>query len=93
MIDIGNKFLAIYDNLTFVNKLSWLLEDNYNSHGLHKTTDQEVFNLILQILPKSFIIEHIKGHQADSMFYKDLLIKARLTIDADKLQVPIIPYL
>ena len=85
MIDIDNKFLAIYDNLTFVNKLSWLLEDNYNSHGLHKTTDQEVFNLILQILPKSFIIEHIKGHQDDYKKYSDLPIKARLNIDADEI--------
>ena len=51
MIEIGNKFLAICDNLAFVNKLSWLLEDNYNNHGLHKSTEQEAFHVILQILP------------------------------------------
>ena len=72
MTDIGNKFLAIYDNLAFVNKLSWLLEDDYNSHGIHKATAQEVFKLILQIIPNDFAIEH-----------KDLSTKARLNIDAD----------
>ena len=62
MIDIGNGFLAIYDNLAFVNKLSWLLEDDYNNHSLHKSSDQEAFHLILQILSTSFTIEHVKEH-------------------------------
>ena len=74
MTDIGNKSLAIYDNLDFVNKLSWLLEDDYNSHGIHKATAQEVLKLILQIIPNDFAIEH-----------KDLSTKARLNIDADKI--------
>ena len=56
MIDIGNEFLAIYDNLPFVNTLSWLLEDDYINHCLHESTEQKTFHLILQILPKSFTI-------------------------------------
>ena len=65
MIVIGNAFIAICDNLSFVDKLSWLLEDDYNNHGLHKSTEQEAFHLILKILPKTFSIEHVKGHQDD----------------------------
>ena len=41
MIEIGNELLAICDNLDFVSNLSWLLEDNYNNHGLHKSTEQD----------------------------------------------------
>ena len=93
MIDIDNKFLAICDTLAFVNKLSWLLKDDYNNHGLHKSTEQELFHLILQILPKSFVIEHIKGHQNDSVLYNDLSIKDRLNIDANKLHLYILPCL
>ena len=85
MIDKCNKFLAICNNLAFVNKRSWLLEDDYNSHGLHKSTEQETINLILQILSKSFAIEHIKGHQDYSVLCKDLSIKSRLNTDADKI--------
>ena len=86
MIEIRNEFLAICDNLAFVNKLSWLLEDDYNNHGLHKSTDQEAFHLIMQILPKSFTIEHVKGHQDNYRSYKDLPIKVRLNIDADEIE-------
>ena len=51
MIEIGNKFLAIYDNIAFVNRVSWLLGYDYNNHGLNKSTKQEAFYLILQIFP------------------------------------------
>ena len=85
MIEIGNEFLAICDNLAFVNKLSWLLEYDYNNHDLHKLMEQEAFHLILQILPKAFTIEHVKGHQDDYMHYKDIPIKGRLNIDADEI--------
>ena len=85
MIEIGNEFIAICDNLAFVNKLSWLLEDDYNDHGLHKSTEQEASHLILKILPKTFSIEHVKGHQDDYRQYRDLPIKARLNIDADEI--------
>ena len=85
MIIIGNAFIAICNNLDFVNKLSWLLEDDYNDHGLHKSREQEAFHLILKILPKTFSIEHMKGHQDDCTRYRDLLIKARLNIDADEI--------
>ena len=85
MIVIGNAFIAICDNLSFVDKLSWLLEDDYNNHGLHKSTEQEAFHLILKTLPKTFSIEHVKGHQDDYKRYRDLPIKARLNIDADEI--------
>ena len=73
MIEIGNDFLAIYDNLAFVNKLSWLLKDDYNNHAFHKSMEQETFHLILQILSKAFTIEHVKGHQDNYRSYKDLI--------------------
>ena len=73
MIEIGNDFLAICDNLAFVNKLSWLLKDDYNNHAFHKSTEQETFHLILQILSKAFTIEHVKGHQDNYRSYKDLI--------------------
>ena len=85
MIKIGNEFIASCDNLAFVNKLSWLLEDDYNNHGLHKSTEQEAFHLILKILPRTFSIEHVKGHQDDYRHYRDLPIKDRLNIDADEI--------
>ena len=85
MIEIGNEFLAICGNLAFVNKLSWLLEDDYNNHGLHKSTEQETFHLILQILPKALTIEHVIGHQDDYRRYKDRPIDARLNLDADEI--------
>ena len=85
MIEIRNEFLAICDNLAFVNKLSWLLEDDYNNHGLHKSTEQEAFHLTLQILPKAFTLEHVEDHQDDYRSYKDLSIKTSLNIDADEI--------
>ena len=51
MITTTNECLAIYDNLAFVTKLSWLLKDNYNSHDLHESTEQDALKLILKILP------------------------------------------
>ena len=83
MIGICNELLAICDNLTFVNKLSWLLEDYYNNYSIHRLTKQEAFHLILQILSKSFTIEHVKGHQDDYRNYKDLPIKDRINVDAN----------
>ena len=50
-ITTTNECLAIYDNLAFVTKLSWLLKDNYNSHDLHESTEQDALKLILKILP------------------------------------------
>ena len=73
MIEIGNDFLAICDNLAFVKKLSWLLKDDYNNHVFHKSTEQEAFYLILQILSKAFTIEHVIGHQDNYRSYKDLI--------------------
>ena len=85
MIEIGNEFIAICDNLAFVNKLSWLLEYDYNNHGINKSTEQVTIHLILKILPRTFSIENVKGHQDDYIHYRDLPIKARLNIDADEI--------
>ena len=85
MVPLTNKYIAICDNQAYVNKLSWLLEDDYHHHGLHKATESEALYLILQILPKNFKIEHILGHQDDKVIYKKLSIKARLNVDADKI--------
>ena len=85
MVPLTNKYIAICDNQAYVNKLSWLLEDDYHHHGLHKDTESEALYLILQILPKNFKIEHILGHQDDKVKYEKLSIKARLNVDADKI--------
>ena len=86
MIEIGNEFLTIFDNLAFVKRVSWLLGDNYNNHCLNKSTKKEAFYLILQIFPKAFTIENDKGHQDDYRSCKDLPIKTRLNIDADEIE-------
>ena len=84
MVTLINKYITIYDNQAYVNKLSLLLEDDYHRHGLHKATESEALSLILQILPKSFHNKHILGHQDDKVKYEKLSIKARLNVDADK---------
>ena len=38
MVKLENKYMAISGNHAYVNKLSWLLEDDYHHHGLHKFT-------------------------------------------------------
>ena len=85
MVTLTNKYIAIYDNQAYVNKLYWLLEDNYHHHGLHKATESEALYLILKILPKHFHIEHILGHQDDKIKYEKLSIKAKLNVDTDKI--------
>ena len=83
MIEIKNDYLSIYDILAFVNKLPWLLEDDYNSHDLHKLSEQEALKLIVKILPELFSIEHIESHQDNLSSYTNLSTKARLNIDTD----------
>ena len=56
MVTLANKYIAIYDNQAYVNKLSWLLEDDYHHHGLHKATESKALYLILKILTKNFLI-------------------------------------
>ena len=46
--------------MAYVNKFSWLLEDDYNRNDLHRSTEYEALSLILEILSSSFRIEHIK---------------------------------
>ena len=65
MVTLANKYISIYDNQAYLNKLSWLFEDDYHHHGLHKATESETLYLILKILPKHFHVEHIFGPQDD----------------------------
>ena len=83
MIAIMNDCLAICGNLVFVNKLSWLLEDDYNSNGLHKSTEQEALKLILKIISESFRIEYIESHQDKPSPYVNASTKACLNVGAD----------
>ena len=75
------------DNQAYVNKLTWLLEDEYHQHGLHKNTEAESLSIILQILPSKFKINPVKRHQDDKARYQDLDIKAKLNLDADKIAI------
>ena len=47
MIKIKNKCKAICSNPKYVRQLSWLLEDDYHHHGLHKSTEQEAISIKL----------------------------------------------
>ena len=85
MVTLINKYIANCDNQVYVNKLSWLLENDYHHHNLHKATKKEALYLILKIIPKNFDIEHILSHQDDKIKYEKLSIKARLNVDVDKI--------
>ena len=85
MVTLINKYIANCDNQVYVNKLSWLLENDYHHHNLHKATKKEALYLILKIIPKNFDIEHTLSHQDDLKKYEKLSIKARLNVDADKI--------
>ena len=54
MVTLANKYIAISDNQAYVNKLFWLLEDDYHHHCLRKSTESKTFYLILKMLPKNF---------------------------------------
>ena len=53
----------LYDNQAHVEKLAWLLVDDYYHHNLHRATENEVLILISQIISPNFRIKHIHGHQ------------------------------
>ena len=82
---VHNKIHASYDKQTYVNKLTWVLEDEYHQQELHKNTEAEAFSIIIQLTPSNFTIEYVKGHQDDKINYNDLDIKAYLNIDADSI--------
>ena len=84
-LPVKNKTHALCDNQAYVNKLTWLLEDDYHQQGLHKNTEAEALTIILQLLPKNFSIEHVKSHQDDKVAYNELDTKAQLNIDADSI--------
>ena len=82
---LKNNIHALCDNQAYVNKITWLLEDEYHQQGLHKNTEAEVLTLILQLSPVNFTIENVKGHQDNKLDYNELDTKAQLNIDADSI--------
>ena len=49
-ITIQNKCRFICDNESCVNKLTWLLKEDFHHHGLHKETENEALQLILNLI-------------------------------------------
>ena len=82
---VHNKINALCDNQVYIKKLTWLLDDEYNQQGIHKNTEAEALSIILRLLQSNITIEHVKSHQDDKIQYKDLDIKAQLSIDADSI--------
>ena len=52
---------------------------------IRKIKESEAYLAILSILPVNFVINRIKGHQADVKPRKDLTIAEQLNVDADKI--------
>ena len=75
-VSINNRIHALCDNQAYVDKLTYLLKDDYHHHGLYKNTEVEALSLNLHILLQNFSIEHIKGHQDNTKRYHELDIKA-----------------
>ena len=61
-ISIQNQYRSICDNQVYVNKLNWLLDEDFHHHGLHKETEDKVLQLIIHIITKQFSIQHILEH-------------------------------
>ena len=80
-----HSIISICDNEAYVNKLTWLLEEEFNHHGLNKETENETLQLILQLIPKQFSIQHILGHQDGNTHESKLSIKAKLKIKTDEI--------
>ena len=61
IIIIQNKCRSICDNKAYLNKLTCLLEEDFHHHKLYKETENEKLQLILQLIPKQFSIQHVLG--------------------------------
>ena len=85
IITIQNKCRSICDNEAYVNKLTWLLEEDFHHHGLHKETENEALQLILNLIPKQFSIQHVLGHQDENTHESKLSIEAKLNIETDEI--------
>ena len=81
MIEIKKKFKAICSNPKYIRQLSWLLEDEYHHHGLHKSTEQEAISIILKMLPPNFKMKFIQGYQDKKTLYDRIPIKGKLNVD------------
>ena len=84
---LKNIINALCDNQAYVNKLTWILEDDYNHHGFYKKTEAEETSLILKILPSNFSIEHIKSHQDDKKSIKSQISQPNLISTPMKLKL------
>ena len=82
---IKSKFRAIYDNQAYINKLNWLLEENFYHHCLHEETENEALQLILRLIPKQFSIQHAFVYQDSKISRSDLTAEAKLNIAANKI--------
>ena len=85
IIIIQNKRRSICDNESYINTLTWLLEEYFNRHGLHKETENEALQLILQLILKQFSIQHVLEHQDGNTHESKLSIKAKLKVETDEI--------
>ena len=84
-IIIQNKCRSICDNEAYVNKLTWLLEEDFHHHRLHKETENETLQLILRLIPKPFSIQHVLEHQDENNHESKLSLEAKLHIKTDEI--------
>ena len=82
-ISIQNKCRSICNNEAYMNKLTWLLEEDFHHHGLHKETENEALQFTLHLIPKQFTIKHVLGHQDNNTNESELTIEAKLNINTD----------
>ena len=75
MVEFTKQCKAICSNRKYLRQLSWLLEDKYHYHGLHKSTEQEALSIIIQIIPPNFTIEFIQGYQEKQLYTTSYLSK------------------
>ena len=84
-ISTQNQYQPVCDNEVYVNKLTWLLEEDFHYHDFHKETKSEALQLILHLIPKQFTIKQVLGHQDDNTYESELTIEAKLNIKTDEI--------
>ena len=60
-----------------------MLENTIRSETLYKWKEQDALQTVLLILPPNLFIYYIKSHQDDNVSYNNLLLDAKLNVDAD----------
>ena len=92
MVEFTNQCKTICSNPKYVRQLSWLLEDEYHQHRLHKSTEWEALYIILQMLPPNFKIEFNQRYQDKKIQFYRLPIKGKLNVDTKNYSKKIPPY-